>query len=171
MFRIPPGRFHLAIMAGPQFSVRRATAEDIAGILQCLRLAFEPYRTRYSPAGFVDTVLTPALLRDRLQTMAVFVALDQSAVVGTIGAAVATAREGHLRGMAVDPARQGSGVAERLLQAAENHLRAAGCGRVTLDTTEPLERAMRFYERHGYRRSGKVADFFGMPLLEYVKGL
>jgi len=28
---------------------------------------------------------------------------------------------------------------------------------------------MRFYEKHGYRRSGKVSDFFGMPLVEYVK--
>jgi hypothetical protein len=28
---------------------------------------------------------------------------------------------------------------------------------------------MRFYEREGYRRSGTVTDFFGMPLFEYVK--
>jgi len=34
-----------------------------------------------------------------------------------------------------------------------------------------LERAMRFYEKHGYRRSSKVSDFFGMPLFEYVKTL
>jgi len=26
-------------------------------------------------------------------------------------------------------------------------------------------------EKHGYRRSGKITDFFGMPLPEYVKGL
>jgi len=30
---------------------------------------------------------------------------------------------------------------------------------------------MRFYERHGYRRSGKIGDFFGMALIEYVKVL
>jgi hypothetical protein len=30
---------------------------------------------------------------------------------------------------------------------------------------------MRFYERHGYRRSGRISDFFGMPLIEYVKVL
>ena len=38
-------------------------------------------------------------------------------------------------------------------------------------TTEPLERAMRFYEKHGYRRSGRVTDFFGMTLHEWVKSL
>jgi hypothetical protein len=30
---------------------------------------------------------------------------------------------------------------------------------------------MRFYEKHGYRRSGKVTDFFGMDLYEFVKEL
>ena len=44
-----------------------------------------------------------------------------------------------------------------------------GCSLVTLDTTEPLERATRFYEKHGYRLSGRVSEFFGMPLFEYVK--
>jgi hypothetical protein len=30
---------------------------------------------------------------------------------------------------------------------------------------------MRFYERNGYRRTGKVGDFFGMPRIEYAKEL
>ena len=41
----------------------------------------------------------------------------------------------------------------------------------SLDTTEPLERAMRFYERNGFRRSGVVRDFFGMPLIEYSQAI
>ena len=28
---------------------------------------------------------------------------------------------------------------------------------------------MQLYERRGYRRSGVTRDFFGMPLVEYVK--
>ena len=39
------------------------------------------------------------------------------------------------------------------------------------DTTEPLRPAVRFYERNGYRASGRVTDFFGMPIFEYVKRL
>jgi hypothetical protein len=42
---------------------------------------------------------------------------------------------------------------------------------VSLDTTRPLAPAIRFYEQHGYRASGRIADFFGMELLEYVKPL
>ena len=48
---------------------------------------------------------------------------------------------------------------------------AAGCTRLTLDTTEPLQRAISFYRRNGFVTSGTVTDFFGMPLYEYVKAL
>src|SRR5262249_48797032 len=80
-----------------------------------------------------------------------------------IGASVQGA-EGHLRGMAVVPSSQGCGVSSRLLESIENELRRAGCSVVTLDTTAPLTRAIRFYERNGYVRSGVVSDFFGMVL-------
>jgi len=73
--------------------------------------------------------------------------------------------------MGVVPACQGRGVAGQLLEAVEAELRAQGCSIATLDTTEPLRRAVRFYERNGYRASGRVTAFFGMPLFEYVKRL
>jgi len=148
-------------------SVRRATSRDSEAILICLRAAFAPYQSRYTAKGYEDTTLTTTLLADRLMEMAVFVAVaGKDEIVGTIACG-----DCHLRGMAVLPAALGKGVARLLLEAAEAQLRAEGCQRVTLDTTEPLERAMRFYEKHGYRRSGQVTDFFGMPLFEYVKAL
>ena len=70
--------------------------------------------------------------------------------------------------MAVRPSWQGKGVAGALLQAALDNLRSMACRRVTLDTTLPLARAVRFYEKNGFRKSGKVTDFFGMPLVEHV---
>jgi GNAT superfamily N-acetyltransferase len=152
------------------FAIREASAEDSEGILNCLRAAFAPYENRYTPDAYEDTVLTPGLLQNRFKTMSVFVARSGRIVIGTISCAI-TGDEGHLRGMAVQPGWLGKNVAHRLLDAAEHHLRDQGCTRVTLDTTEPLERAMRFYEKHGYRKSGHVSDFFGMPLHEYVKTL
>lgn len=104
--------------------------------------------------------------------MSLFVAVNEDGeVVGTIGCASLVNHEGHLRGMAVLPDRQGSGLAGQLLERAESELRDLGCTRVTLDTTEPLKRAVRFYERHGYRATGRVTNFFGMPLYEYAKEL
>jgi GNAT superfamily N-acetyltransferase len=152
--------------------IRRATDRDAAGISRCLAAAFEPYRSAYTAGGFADTVLTPEGARDRLTHMTILVAEDdRGVVVGTIGYHVADSGDGHLRGMALVPGSQSTGIAALLLEAAEEGLRQAGCGRVTLDTTRPLTRAIRFYERHGYTTTGVVGDFYGMELVEYEKAL
>ena len=57
-----------------EIAVRTAIPEDSTGILRCLREAFEPYRKAYTPAAFLDTVLTSDTLITRLQTMTIFVA-------------------------------------------------------------------------------------------------
>lgn len=152
------------------FQIRRASAVDGQVILACLAAAFAPFRDQYTPDAFADTVLDSFTVQERIREMCVFVAISAETIVGTIGCK-AGSEEGHLRGMAVLPARQGSGVASVLLEAAETELRRAGCKFVTLDTTRPLERAVRFYERHGFVASGRVSDFFGMELFEYTKTL
>jgi len=148
---------------------RRATEQDIPGVVDCLQAAFAPYRSQYTPAAYADTVPSPATVGERLRTMSVWVVeTPPGIIVGTLAGARRTAEEGHLRGMAVRPERQGTGIAGALLVGALQHLRSLGCRRVTLDTTPPLGRARRFYERNGFRRSGTVTDYFGMPLVEYA---
>jgi ribosomal protein S18 acetylase RimI-like enzyme len=159
-----------AVKGTMPFSIRRATSSDAGPVLDCLAAAFEPYRQQYTPAAFSDTVLSAQTIHERMKSMALFVAVvPPGEIVGTIGCQVSSPGEGHLRGMAVLPQWQGQGIAERLLASAESELLNCQCVRVTLDTTEPLQRAMRFYEKNGYRRSGRVTDFFAMPLFEYVK--
>ena len=156
----------------PLFIIRKASASDAPGILECLQTAFERFRESYTPGAFGDTVLTPETLEQRFSTMSLFVAVtSRGDVVGTIACGVISQEEGHIRGMAVRPSWQGRGVAIELLRAAEAQLRDRGFSLVMLETTEPLERAVRFYEKCGYYRSGKVTDFFGMPLFEYSKEL
>jgi len=155
----------------PEIVIRRGTAADVRGILECLAVAFEPYRTSYTRDAYLDTILTEETFATRLASMRVFVAVAGDQIVGTIACARQNADEGHLRGMAVLPEWLGRGIAEKLLRAAEAELARQGCSRITLDTTEPLQRAMRFYEKHGYRRSGRTTDFFAMPLHEYVKDM
>lgn len=153
-------------------TIRKAVATDASSVLDCLRIAFEPYRPSYTLQAFADTVLTRETILPRLSSMCILVAADEAGdIVGTIACAVIDKDEGHLRGMAVLPQWQGCGIAEKLLRTAEIELAARKCSRATLDTTEPLLRAMRFYEKHGYRCSGKIGDFFGMSLHEYVKDL
>jgi GNAT superfamily N-acetyltransferase len=155
----------------PAIAIRRATSADGEGILGCLRSAFEPFQHQYTPGAYSDTVLNRNTLQDRLREMFVFVAVsDSDEVIGTIGCN-ALDGEGHLRGMAVVPGWQGRGIAKLLLDLAESHLRENGCNRITLDTTEPLKRATRFYVRNRFSATGRLVDFFGMPLFEYQKRL
>ena len=155
----------------PNFTIARATFDDAEGILRCLRAAFEPYRTQYTAAAYEDTVMTAETVRQRIATMTVLVARNEAGmIIGTVGAATRGA-EGHIRGMAVAPSSQGGGVGDRLLESIERELTVAGCSCVSLDTTAPLARAIRFYERNGYVRSGAVSDFFGMPLYKFQKCL
>jgi GNAT superfamily N-acetyltransferase len=155
-------------------TIHKAAVSDADAVLRCLHTAFEPYRCHYTPEGFLDTTLTRETLMARFGFMTILVAEAEARIVGTIACSVtngSSPREGHLRGMAVLPDSLGTGVAEKLLAAAEEELRTSGCEVVTLDTTAPLQRAIRFYERNGYRATGKVGDFFGMPLYEYAKRL
>jgi len=152
------------------FAIRSATLADCAAILECLLTAFAPYRESYTPEAFSDTVLTPDTFRRRLLDMSVVVATSTCGeVVGTVAYKVVESGEGHLRGMAVNPEWRGSGLSTALLETAEDELGKAGCKTITLDTTEPLNRAIRFYEKNGFRRTGKIGLFFGMPLIEFSK--
>jgi len=152
--------------------IRKANAGDVPAILRCLQEAFGPYRESYTPGAFLDTVPSIDDLRKRLDTMCVFVATTQSGeIAGTIACNVVSPEEGHVRGMAVLGTWHGTGVATELILAVETELRVRGCSRISLDTTAVLQRAMRFYEKQGFRRSGRITDFFGMELIEYVKAL
>jgi GNAT superfamily N-acetyltransferase len=154
----------------PDIEIPPADHDDASAISSCLAAAFAPYRSDYTPAAFADTVPIDEAVHLRFRQMHVLVATAAGNIVGTISAAI-HADHGHLRGMAVLPEWRGAGVAAKLLAAIEAWLRSRGCRQITLDSTLPLEPAMKFYEKHGYRRSGNIADFFGMPLIEYVKQL
>jgi ribosomal protein S18 acetylase RimI-like enzyme len=154
------------------FEIRPATRVDVPGILRCLRRAFEPYREEYTPGAWQDTVLDEPAIAARLDDMRVLVAVDSSEeIVGTLAWAAMSETTGHLRGMAVLPDRQGEGVAQSLLERVLAELAREGLTEVTLDTTEPLQRANRFYERNDFQPSGRVSDFFGMRLVERVRRL
>lgn len=153
---------------GFEFELRKAVMEDVEAIVDCLGRAFAEYERAYTPGAFADTVPDASAIRRRIKEMCVLVAVSANRIVGTIGYTV-NGTEGHLRGMAVFPEWRGRGAASALLRNVENELRAGGCTVVTLDTTEPLERATRFYEKNGFIASGKVSNFFGMRLHQYSK--
>src|SRR5215510_9718682 len=114
------------------FTIRRADSNDGEAILACLAAAFAPYHNSYSAAGLADTVLDSESVQRRLRQMYVFVAVSEGNVVGTLARA-ASGKEGHLRGMAVLPDWQGSGVAAALFRLSKlrSEIRAASVSHST----------------------------------------
>ena len=150
--------------------IRRGRPQEAAQILVCLREAFAPYRSSYTTGAWQDTVLNAETLRARLDEMTVLVAVNgDEHVVGTIAYKIEHEGEAHLRGMAVHPGMHGLGVAQALLERVEAELRESGCKAISLDTTRPLQRAIRFYEQNGFYATGAVTPFFGMELIGYRK--
>jgi len=79
--------------------------------------------------------------------------------------------EGYIGMLAVQPSEQGSGLGRRLLAEAEETLRRTfGATRVHMTVIEQREELIAYYERRGYRRTGRTEPFpygdarFGEPL-------
>ena len=154
-----------------EYKVRKAEKKDAKGIHEVVLAAFEKFRDFYSPEGFANTVMSEEATLERINEMTLFVAIDQnSEIIGTIGWRKLSEKEGHIRGMAVHPKRQGkNSPAAELLQKVENDARFQGCSFLTLDTTAILKRAQNFYKKHGFKKTGKIGDFFGSTIYEYAK--
>lgn len=108
---------------------------------------------------------------------------DYEVVVSEIGEHVAgyalfgpvplTAGNYDLYWIAVDPARQGSGVGRRLMKYVEEQLRQRGARMLCLETSSQggYLRTRQFYEQGGYVEESCIRDFYkpGDDRLTYVK--
>ncbi|MFX1343893.1 MAG: GNAT family N-acetyltransferase [Promethearchaeota archaeon] len=156
-----------------EYKIRKAQPEDAREIHEVILAAFEEFRDFYSPEGFTDTVMSENVALERLKNMTLFVAVIQNnKIIGTVGWKRISEKEGHIRGMAVHPKFQGkNSPATDLLKQVENDALSQGCTFLTLDTTEILKRAQNFYEKHGFKETGKTGDFFGSTIYEFKKDI
>ena len=100
---------------------------------------------------------------------------DQSsaAIVGFIVAEAASRGTGHIVTIDVLPNARGVGVGSRLLQVAEERLRAAHCDAVILETAVDNRAALSFYKRHNYTVIKTLARYYsnGVDALALKKDL
>lgn len=149
--------------------LRTANPSDAEAISATLLEAFAPFKSLYTRAAFLATTPTPEQLRARWAEGPTWVAVRDGIVVGTV-AAVPRVTELYIRSMAVRPAVQGQRVGAELLRTVEAVGVDQRYGRLVLSSTPFLHAALRLYERHGFRRTGK-ADLFGTPLVVLTKAL
>lgn len=67
---------------------------------------------------------------------------------------------GYVAEIVVEPAHRREGRAKRLLAAAFDRLRAAGCSEVRLTVHPDNDAARRLYESLGFEEVGRVADYY-----------
>jgi GNAT superfamily N-acetyltransferase len=151
--------------------LQRAVEADAVAISAVLRSAFAEYEPLYTAEGFEATTPGPAAVLERMSEGPVWVAFHGEDVVGTVSA-VCEGGECHIRGMGVAPDSRARGVGGLLLKAVEGYAIRQGARRMYLSTTPFLDRAIRLYERFGFRRSDeRPLDLFGTPLCTMTKSL
>jgi GNAT superfamily N-acetyltransferase len=163
--------------------LRMATPADADSVASVLSESFAEYKPLYTPGGYAATTPTAEQIRARWEEGPVWVAVsdvggdvgggvsDVGVVVGTVSA-VLRGEELYVRSMAVVPSARGRRVGESLLARVEEFARAHGHARLTLTTTPFLSRAIRLYERAGFRPSSRgPLELFGTPLFEMSKDL
>ena len=155
----------------PGIQIRAAVPDDAAAIASVLEESFAEYKSFYTVEAFAATAPASAQITRRLCEGPAWVALLDGAVVGTV-AAVDRGEALYIRGMAVLPAARGRDVGGLLLKRVEAFADAHGFKLLVLSTTPYLARAIRLYERFGFRRSDEGPhDLFGTPLFTLVKAL
>jgi ribosomal protein S18 acetylase RimI-like enzyme len=94
-------------------------------------------------------------------------------ILGFVVAATRRDRSGHIITIDVLPEVQRSGLGSKLLTSAEEHLVAAGCRRVSLETAVDNHSALLFYKHHGYSLVRTIPHYYsnGVDALVLQKDL
>lgn len=153
----------------PHIRIRKAAPDDAGRVALVLHESFVEHVSSYTDEAFAATTPASDQIRSRIDEGAVWVALQDDVVVGTVSAAP-RGESVYVQSMGVLPAARGQRVGELLLKEAESLALTHGCKRLFLSTTPFLSRAIRLYERCGFRRSGEGPhDLFGTPLFTMEK--
>lgn len=167
----------------PPPAIRAVTADDVPRVVDLVRRVLAEFGLSFGDGSATDQQLyglPGSYTADGLG--AFYVAEDPGGrLLGTAGVAALDAETFELRKMYLEPAARGTGLGRLLLERALAHVRGSGGRRVVLDTTDQMVAAIRFYERHGFRRDdawirgarcsrGYVLDLDLAPFLGILEG-
>jgi GNAT superfamily N-acetyltransferase len=152
--------------------VRDADERDIHEIHDVLANAFRQYHKDYTDGAYNITVVSVEELGKRLRDpeKVVFVAQMHDSIVGTITIDMSGGCF-YVQSMAVSPFVQKKGIGILLLQRAEEYAVGKGIKKMLLECYEPLVKAIRLYEKFGFRRTGKSRPYSGITVFEMAKDL
>jgi ribosomal protein S18 acetylase RimI-like enzyme len=122
-------------------------------VVRVIRAAFTPWLRALGREFPADGSAEFAEERERfvaeLGRGDVYVALEDERIVGAVRTKPQE-EDLYIHTIAVDPARQGTGVGSWLLQRIDGVARARGLSRLSLETAEMAVANIRLYRRHGF---------------------
>ena len=138
--------------------IRMAAAEDVEPLAQLINAAFvveQPFieGERIDPVG----------VREYMQKGKFFVAEDSVGLAGCVYVELRGER-GYLGLLGVAPRRQGTRLGRKLMDAAENYFRTAGCRAIDLRIISPRTPLPAFYEHLGYAQTGTAPFATDVPV-------
>jgi N-acetylglutamate synthase-like GNAT family acetyltransferase len=133
-----------------QIITRTADLADAENIARLVNAAFRVERF------FIDADRTnPDKVRELLAKGKFLLVEEAGALIGCVYVELRGER-GYFGLLAVDPARQRTGMGRNLVDAAEGHCRAAGCLFMDLTTVNLRKELPAYYRRFGYVENGTL---------------
>jgi len=138
--------------------IRPAEPADVDSLARLINLAF-----RVEQPFIEGERIDPDGVRAYMEKGKFLLAEDSAGLAGCVYVELRGER-GYLGLLGVDPPRQGTGLGRKLMGAAENYLREAGCRGVDLRIISPRTPLPAFYRRLGYVETGTAPFAPGVPL-------
>ncbi len=130
--------------------IRFAEPADASAIAALVNAAFRPERF------FIDADRTnPEKTAALLQTGKFLLLFEDEVLAGCVYTEL-RAERGYFGLLAVDPQHQRAGIGARLIAAAEQHCRAAGCRFMDLTFVNVRQELPGYYRRFGYAENGTL---------------
>ena len=151
--------------------IRKATAEDAAGISKILLDAFIEFKQFYTDKAFAATTVSEAEVLKRMEEGNVWVALKDGEMIGT-AAVIKKENDLYIRGMSVLPAARGLQTGWKLLEQIQEYAIENNFKSLLLSTTPYLPSAIHLYKKFGFEQIGEMDDsFYGTLIFRMRKGL
>lgn len=158
------------------YVIHSATPDDLEDLNALVNSAYRGEVSRQgwtTEADFLEGQRVDlGMLEEQLRAGAILCLRDDDLLIGCVALQYGPgpdSSDAHLAMLTVRPGAQASGLGRLLLERGEAHAHRRGARRVILEVLQPRTSLMEWYERRGYRRTGRTRPFpygdkrYGLP--------